>query len=415
MSLLSKLELATRSRAALPKFRRWSSIARTEDDEGLVIDALGASFPFIWLRDSCLSPDCIHPSTSQKLHRTTNTPRTIFRPAHDGVKLTDDGLQIKWADGHNSFFPRDFLHRHSSPARLAAFHGDLREKPWDAAATSKNPSLFVDYKSLAEPAGLRVAIDQLCVQGLLFVRGVPNEDTADATCELRALAGRFSQIRETFYGQVWDVVNLRNSRNIAYTNLDLGLHMDLLYFKNPPKYQILHCLRNNVVGGESLFVDAFHAAAALSPTHFEVLATTPVPFHYINDGHHLHHAHPTIELARFPSPGYANEIAQINYSPPFQAPLHIGTPLVLYEALARFAELLEDPARVYRYLLKEGDAVIFDNRRVLHARTAFSDKEGAGNEEGGAGKDGEPNRWLKGCYFEADALLDRGRMLRKGL
>jgi len=54
--------------------------------------------------------------------------------------------------------------------------------------------------------------------------------------------------------------------------------------------------------------------------------------------------------------------------------------------------------------------VIFDNRRVLHARTAFKEKEGEG-----AGKDGEPNRWLKGCYFEADALLDRARMLRKGL
>ncbi|KAF8161789.1 taurine catabolism dioxygenase TauD, TfdA family-domain-containing protein [Mycena galopus ATCC 62051] len=100
------------------------------------------------------------------------------------------------------------------------------------------------------------------------------------------------------------------------------------YFKNPPKYQILHCLRTNVVGGESLFVDTFHAAAALHPTHFEVLAKTPVPFHYISDGHHLHHAHPTIELARSPSPGYVNEIAQINYSPPYQAPLPIGIPLV---------------------------------------------------------------------------------------
>jgi hypothetical protein len=57
---------------------------------------------------------------------------------------------------------------------------------------------------------------------------VPNEDTVDATCELRKLAETFSNIRETFYGQVWDVVNVRNSRNIAYTNLDLGLHMDLL-------------------------------------------------------------------------------------------------------------------------------------------------------------------------------------------
>ncbi|KAJ7243601.1 Clavaminate synthase-like protein [Mycena haematopus] len=381
------------------------SRAALHNGKGLVIDALGASFPFVWLRDSCLSPECIHPSTSQKLHRTSDIPRDI-RPAEDGIKLTTDGLQISWADGHNSFFPRDFLHRHSSSTRLAEFHADLRENYWNAAEISKNPKKFVDYVSLQERSGLRLAIDQLCSDGLLFVRGVPNEETADATCELRKLAGIFSQLRETFYGQVWDVVNVRNSRNIAYTNLDLGLHMDLLYFKNPPKYQILHCLRNKVIGGVSLFVDAFHAAATLrsqDPTLFNVLATTPVPFHYINDGHHLHYEHPTIELS--PS----GEMTQINYSPPFQAPLLLGTPPIFYEALARFAALLEDPERVYWYLLREGDAVIFDNRRVLHARTAFSEKEG---EEA---KDGEPNRWLKGCYFEADALLDRGRMLRKAV
>ncbi|KAJ6569093.1 hypothetical protein B0H19DRAFT_1256767 [Mycena capillaripes] len=184
-------------------------------------------------------------------------------------------------------------------------------------------------------------------------------------------------------------------------------HAPELYFKKSD--QILHCLRNKVVGGASLFVDAFHAAAALrtqDPMLFEVLATTPVPFH-INDGHHLHHTHPTIEL----SP--TGVISQINYSPPFQAPLLLNTPSTLsntppsfYIALAAFADLLQDSARVYQYTQKEGDAVIFDDRRALHARTAFSNREE---------KDGEPNRWLKGCYFEADALLDRGRGLRKGL
>ena len=54
------------------------------------------------------------------------------------------------------------------------------------------------------------------------------------------------------------------------------------YFKHPPKYQILHCLRNRVHGGASLFVDAFHAAAALPRAHSAILAATPVPFHYIN-------------------------------------------------------------------------------------------------------------------------------------
>lgn len=56
------------------------------------------------------------------------------------------------------------------------------------------------------------------------------------------------------------VRSLASSRNIAYTNLDLGLHMDLLYFQNPPRFQFLHMLRNQVRGGASIFVDSFKVA-----------------------------------------------------------------------------------------------------------------------------------------------------------
>lgn len=141
------------------------------------------------------------------------------------------------------------------------------------------------------------------------------------------------------------------------------------------------------------------------PEAFETLVSTPVAFHYINDGHHLHYSHPTIELARS-LPGsspYKLPIAHINYSPPFQAPLALSTPTSFYQAMGDFTRVLAKPELTFNYLLNEGDAVLFDNRRVLHARMAFRDKEGGG---------GETNRWLKGCYLEADALLDRGRMLK---
>jgi gamma-butyrobetaine dioxygenase len=74
-----------------------------------------------------------------------------------------------------------------------------------------------------------MAITQLTQLGLLFITGVPSAESSNQTCELRTLAQLFGEIRNTFYGDVWDVKNIRNSRNIAYTNLDLGLHMDLLY------------------------------------------------------------------------------------------------------------------------------------------------------------------------------------------
>lgn len=168
-----------------------------------------------------------------------------------------------------------------------------------------------------------------------------------------------------------------------------------------------------MVGGTSIFVDALHAAATLQATNpeaFDVLASTPVTFQYINDGHHLHHSHRTIDVAMpmATSAPHERHINHINYSPPFQAPLPLSTtPPEFYPALAEFASLLSKADLTYEYTLKEGDAVLFDNRRVLHARTAFSDREtGDGIDEG------EANRWLKGCYVEADALLDRGRLLR---
>ena len=186
------------------------------------------------------------------------------------------------------------------------------------------------------------------------------------------------------------------------------------YFEHPPRYQILHCLRNRVIGGTSIFVDAIRAASILrdtNPEAFDILSTTPVAFHYINDGHHLHHSHPTIELAAAP-PSRPVEtertINYINYSPPFQAPLSLFTTFpAFYPALAEFASLLAKPELTFEYTLREGDAVLFDNRRVLHARTAFSDREGEN-----AGHEGAENRWLKGCYLEGDALLDRGRVMR---
>jgi len=260
----------------------------------------------------------------------------------------------------------------------------------------------LDYSILKSDP--RPGIAQLLKFGLLFVRDVPHEATNDRDCELRKLVGSFGRIRDTFYGETWDVKNVKNSTNIAYTNLDLGLHMDLLYFQHPPRYQILHCLRNRVEGGTSYFVDAIHTAERLrnvNPEAFVLLAQTPVPYHYINDGHHMLRAHPVIQLSYF-NPG---SVEHINYSPPFQAPLFIDTPPQFYEALKQFADLLDAEEDTFRHTLREGEAVIFDNRRVLHARTEFHEKEGMLVAEG------ETSRWLKGCYFEADDVLDRWRIL----
>jgi gamma-butyrobetaine dioxygenase len=191
--------------------------------------------------------------------------------------------------------------------------------------------------------------------------------------------------------------------------LPIDLDTCTRYFEHPPRHQFLHCIRNRVSGGTSIFVDALYAAnklRATHPSHFHTLATTPVSFHYINDGHHLHYDHPTIQLSPFPDINGSFPVKHINYSPPFQAPLRLSTPPAFYDALQAFVDILEDPANKFEYNLQEGDVVMFDNRRLLHARTAFSPKDTERRE------DGFIDRWLKGCYIEADSMLDKARVLR---
>ncbi|KAI1786245.1 Clavaminate synthase-like protein [Ganoderma leucocontextum] len=373
----------------------------------------GQQYPWFWLRDSCQCPSCLHPSTRQKLHRTSDIPAEV-QPVDspEGVRVKWEGVDVKWDSGHESFYPREFLERYASRKTLREFHRDLMRLDWDVKTLRESASsLYLPYDALKTPKGLHSGMTQLSQYGLLFVTGVPTEKTSNEECELRALGERFGELRKTFYGETWDVKAIQNSRNIAYTNVDLGLHMDLLYFQHPPRYQILHCLRNRVEGGTSVFVDAVHVASKLRKEDraaFDVLAGTPVAFHYINDGHHLYRVHRTIQLAEI-GPRRTAPIAFINYSPPFQAPLPQQTPLPQFvPALKKFADMLEDPEVRFEYLLKEGDAVIFDNRRVLHARTAFREREAESSEE-------ETHRWFKGCYLEADPVLDRLRVLGEQL
>nr|A0A384XR80.1 RecName: Full=Dioxygenase str8; AltName: Full=Strobilurin A biosynthesis cluster protein r8 [Strobilurus tenacellus]ATV82118.1 clavaminate synthase [Strobilurus tenacellus] len=398
-NLSIKQAQGTGASSALARRRR-STFAATAD--GLHVIPLEQKYPFPWLRDACRCPDCVHPSTRQKLFCTSDIPVDI-QPATNGVEEVGEGVKIRWSNGHESLYDWDFLKEHSSSVSRSEANKDLPRVGWTRASIAKERDLYLEYEELKTKEGLRKAIDHTCRFGLLFIRNVPNVETSTASCSLRTLAHYFGDIRTTFYGELWDVKNVSNSRNIAYTNLGLGLHMDLLYFQHPPQFQFLHCLRNRVQGGSSIFSDALHAAETLriqDAASYSVLTDVQVPFFYVNDGHHLYHTHPTIEVSA------SGDVNQINYSPPFQAPLLLDTPPAFFTALHQFSNLVNSDENTYEYTLEEGDAVLFDNRRVLHARRAFEEIPGQGVRVG------EANRWLKGCYIEGDTMWDRGRMLR---
>ena len=309
---------------------------------------------------------------------------------------------------------------------------------------------------------LLAAATQLLSYGLLFVQNVPTTETSSERAEILKLVARFGRVRDTFYGKTWDVQSRGSAaRNAAYTDLSLGLHSDLAYFESPPRYQVLHTLRNRGVrGGESIFSDGFRAAGELRRREggdgegWKALTREDVAFWYVNDNHHMYRERPTIELApspsssspstpsspspSTPSPPSEPPIAYINYAPPFQAPLPLSSlsnPAFL-RAFQEFSRLLTDGEGLFRYRMEEGDAVLFDNRRVLHGREGFENASGRGSASAGAsgcasagGKEGdgegkewrvedgerEGTRWLKGCYMEAEGVLDTLNVLKDRL
>ena len=69
----------------------------------------------------------------------------------------------------------------------------------------------------------------------------------------------------SFYGLTFDVISQEQAINVAYTNVNLPYHMDLIYMESAPGLQYLLCRQNDksVVGGTSILVDTFAVAEEL--------------------------------------------------------------------------------------------------------------------------------------------------------
>ncbi|WFD42979.1 heme o synthase [Malassezia psittaci] len=415
---------------------------------------------YVWLRDACQAASSVQASSRQKLFHTTDIPLldvqsqllvdeaqpvtlesaselqlvVRFAAEHSVVNAFTKAVSpnaVKQSEVHESRFPLSFLLQHIVPDRYRAECGDLLAlgQCWDASKLAEHcrPSK-VDWASIRENDNvLSRFLTSLLRDGFAFVSDLPTQptgtDPGSDQAKIATLARRIGEIRHTFYGTLWDVQAMANSRNIAYTSVDLGMHMDLLYFQNPPRFQLLHMLRKQVFGGESMFVDSFRVAERLwleDRNAFHILASTPVAFQYKNAGEHYYFTHPTIELAR-DCESFAGDplgksqmprIVAVNYSPPFQAPLPLHAPNLktrpereeFYRALNKFAELTLAPEMIYTHALREGECVVFDNRRILHARRSFD--WDPSQIHGGVG------RWLKGAYVEGDSVWSRWRSLR---
>lgn len=363
----------------------------------------------LFLRDCCACPKCVDQSTRQKLFSTTDiSPNIRVRNMWQDADVT----HFTWNNDLSGFGPdhvtsiaHTFLQRSVTRTPVPTYRTGKRL--WAAAEFEANHTTF-DYEAyMSDDRVFFEALRQLHRYGLVFVRGVPNEEPFVA-----AIANRIGPLKNTFYGPTWNVRSVAQAKNVAYTAQDLGFHMDLLYMHQPPRIQLLHCLKASDSGGISLFSDSYLAAEKLfqrDRASFDALTDHNVNFHYDNDSQHLHQSRRVIQLVGAPLDPNRKSIQglldAVNWSPPFQGPFHSNIDdrsLVTqvrqwHKAAQAFRDLVETKTAVYERQMPPGECVIFDNRRVLHARTAFSGGE----------------RWLRGCYIDSDPLLSKMRVLSR--
>ncbi|AKQ64936.1 gamma-butyrobetaine hydroxylase, putative [Myxococcus hansupus] len=331
-----------------------------------------ADFHWFWLRHN--SELDRHPLTHERIVCSSELPFEL-RPRD--VRVTSDAtaLEVDWgdrADGQVSRYDSQWLQTHA----YAMGRSPAPAPPSDVSA------LAVDPKRLDGPLG-RAVLQRLQDTGAAVVRGFGN----DTEALIEAFGREGLSVIETHFGRIEDLrtdntTNLHTDQ-LGYTDSAVQLHTDQPFLERPPRYQLLHCQRPAEVGGENSVVDGLAAALHLADVDshaFDLLRTVPVTFHRKQRDFERVLTAPLLDFA---APGGF----RIRYSYFTLAPHRVpfAEMEAWYRAYNRFAKLVRDEHHQYRFRLGEGDLLVYDNWRMLHARTAFS----------GA-------RWLRGVYFDAE-------------
>lgn len=342
-------------------------------------------FNYHWLRDNCATS--FDPETRERVYDIFAEPGAPH-PAH--ADIVDGALVIDWAHcGHRSTYPLAWLAAHAEP------------KPRHDPAILPRKHWFADhYPAMArypfegvgtDRAVFKAWVHTLLTDGVAILDGMPDSDAG-----LTAAANLLGFPRPTFFGLYFDVKIHADPDNLAYTAKALELHTDVPAEDLPPGVQFLHCRRNSVEGGHSLFVDGAAAAAELRRTHpgdFRLLCDTLVPFYNEHDAYDMRARQRVIELDD------QGDIAGVTMSQHMADVFDHDQRFLdaYYPAFCRFGRLLQDPRFVMRFRLNAGECIVFDNHRVVHAREAFVAESG--------------ERHMRGTYTDRGELRSRWRKL----
>jgi gamma-butyrobetaine dioxygenase len=356
-------------------------------DDGAVSRHLAAD-----LREHSPEAHTTHPVTRETLLSPLDVPENFHITQ---AKLNDNGMVVlHWSEklsagdkGVSSFHP-GWLYQ-TGLSGESDFGVDLSRQLWRADDFAEMP-IMDGCKVLEDEEVFFAFLAQFIRTGAVIVRGLP-----ETPVMIETLPQKIGVIRTSNFGHVFEVKIKPEADSNAYTGEELLAHTDLATREYMPGLQFLFCLQNDADGGLSTLADGFAIAEHIKQTNpdaYKLLASRPIDF--VNKAktsdYRMH-----VPLFHCDASG---ELDEVRWTSWLRAPLRgeLEEMAQIYKAQKLAYQLGNSDMFKAKFKLQPGDMMCFDNRRVLHGRTAFDPSSGG--------------RWLRGCYMEREELWSGLRM-----
>ena len=340
----------------------------------------------LWIRERVSGPSDFDVISRQRLYEhaelAADLKITEIKPIQTAT------IEVLFSDGYRSQIQLKALTQElgwsHNPETLP------EPQSWDAKL-NKRPEF--DWHALDTPDRMKEMLVSYFTNGYCVMQNSPTErDT------LKVLARRFGYLRETNFGEIFNVETKPNPSDIAYTDAALASHTDNPYRNPVPGIQFLHCLRNEVNGGLSTLVDGMAIVERLleeSPEQVKILEDVTVRFRYEGPSAILEHHGPLIERDHRGIIRHIRLSSRLDYVPALDS----ETLSLFYAGRRRLHEMSNSSDFQISFPFKPGTLLMMDNYRLLHGRTAFNGKQG--------------HRHLQGCYIDHDGPSSLYRMLSR--
>ena len=356
-------------------------------DDGAVSRHLAAD-----LREHSPEAHTTHPVTRETLLSPLDVPKNFHITQ---AELNDNGMVVlHWSEklsaddkGVSSFHP-GWLYQ-TGLSGESDFGVDLSRQLWRADDFAEMP-IIDGCKVLEDEEVFLAFLAQFIRTGAVIVRGLPEMPEM-----IETLPQKIGVIRTSNFGHVFEVKIKPEADSNAYTGEELLAHTDLATREYMPGLQFLFCLQNDADGGLSTLADGFAIAEHIKQTNpdaYKLLASRPIDF--VNKAktsdYRMH-----VPLFHCDASG---ELDEVRWTSWLRAPLRgeLEEMAQIYKAQKLAYQLGNSDMFKAKFKLQPGDMMCFDNRRVLHGRTAFDPSSGG--------------RWLRGCYMEREELWSGLRM-----